>query len=204
MEETCPPLRSIATMHIRNRHNHDIEKEEEGVSPAVPDVRIIGAIKTNNRMFPRNNSNKNLRSLSGSGRRSALPKSMARWLLAIPMLLNLKTPLNSYRPKSSTPTTFIFTKQEEEQYMYMYNQRRALINESSMIDTGCNEAQYDNLPSRFMQHYFGNEIQILKSWSDVSSWNETERVAYLREFANPTQQGHGQQMGSGGTSSSAI
>jgi len=145
-----------------------------------------------NRIFTRNHSNKNSKSLSG--RRPALLKSMATCLgvmLAIPTLLNLKTPLNSYRPKSSTPTTFIFTKQEEEQYMYMYNQRRALINESSMIDTGCNEAQYDALPSRFMQHYFGNEIQILKSWRDVSSWNETERGAYLREFANPAQQGHG-------------
>ena len=60
-----------------------------------------------------------------------------------------------------------------------------------MIDTGCREAQYDDLPSRFLQNYFENEIQILETWKDVSSWNETERVAYLREFANPTQPGHG-------------
>ena len=78
------------------------------MSPAVPDMRIIGAIKTKNRMFTRNNSNKNSKSLSGSGRRSALPKSMATVgtlgvMLAIPTLLNFKAPLNSYRPKSSTP-----------------------------------------------------------------------------------------------------
>ena len=142
-----------------------------------------------NRMFTRNHSNKNSKSLSG--RRPALLKSMATCLgvmLAIPTLLNLKTPLNSYRPKSSTPNISSL-QNKEEQYMYMYNQRRALINESSMIDMGF--AEKEALPSRFMQHYFGNEIQILKSWRDVSSWNETERGVYLREFANPAQHGHG-------------
>eukprot|EP00985_Skeletonema_marinoi_P008275 scaffold3705_cov159-Skeletonema_marinoi.AAC.1 len=111
-------------------------------------------------------------------------------MLAIPTLLNFKAPLNSYRPKSSTPNiSSLQNKEEQYMYMYMYNQRRALINESSMIDMGF--AEKEALPSRFMQHYFGNEIQILKSWRDVSSWNETERGVYLREFANPTQHGHG-------------
>lgn len=156
-------------------------------------ARELGAIKTKNRMFTRNNSNKNSKSLSGSGRRSALPKSMATVgtlgvMLAIPTLLNFKAPLNSYRPKSSTPNISSL-QNKEEQYMYMYNQRRALINELSMIDMGF--AEKEALPSRSMQHYFGNEIQILKSWRDVSSWNETERGVYLREFANPTQHGHG-------------
>jgi hypothetical protein len=63
----------------------------------------------------------------------------------------------------------------------MYNQRRSLINESSVIDLGFNEREA--LPSRFLQHYFGSEIEMVESWNQV---NETERNARLRDFASPT------------------
>ena len=68
-------------------------------------------------------------------------------------------------------------------YEYMYKQRRALLNESSAIDLGFSER--DVLGAQFFHQYFGSEIEILESWKNVSSWNDTERNSFLRDFASP-------------------
>eukprot|EP00585_Thalassiosira_rotula_P012690 CAMPEP_0196130840 /NCGR_PEP_ID=MMETSP0910-20130528/1077_1 /TAXON_ID=49265 /ORGANISM="Thalassiosira rotula, Strain GSO102" /LENGTH=403 /DNA_ID=CAMNT_0041390221 /DNA_START=3 /DNA_END=1211 /DNA_ORIENTATION=+ len=65
--------------------------------------------------------------------------------------------------------------------LYMHNQRSALLNASSVIDLGLN---YQRVPSRFIQEYFGGELEVV-----VDSWkkkNVSERIAYSSAFADPT------------------
>ncbi|KAL7459547.1 hypothetical protein ACHAWC_011342 [Mediolabrus comicus] len=71
------------------------------------------------------------------------------------------------------------------QYQYMYNQRRALINESSVIDMHFSDSSYPPSHSGFIDHVFGKDIQEVKSWKDILSLNETARNSYLEDFANP-------------------
>lgn len=72
-----------------------------------------------------------------------------------------------------------------DQYQYMYNQRRALINESSVIDMQFSETSYPPSHSGFIDHFFGKDIQEVNSWKDILSMNETARNSYLEDFANP-------------------
>jgi hypothetical protein len=74
--------------------------------------------------------------------------------------------------------------------MYMYNQRRTLINESSVIDLGFGEGDVIQ-ESRFIQDYFGSEIEMVESWKQVSTLDETEKNARFHEFASPTHRAHG-------------
>lgn len=107
--------------------------------------------------------------------------------IIISALFNFQSNLNRFLPQSSISVNTL--QSMEYQYRYMWNQRRTLINESSAVDMGLKEK--DALPSRFLQRYFGDEIEILKSWKEVSSWNETRRMAYLHNFSTPLQHGHG-------------
>jgi hypothetical protein len=106
-------------------------------------------------------------------------------------LLDMQVPLNRYLPHHSTKI-YIIQQQDpvQQQHMtYMYNQRRTLINESSVIDMGFEEGE--DIESRFIQNYFGSEIEMVESWEQVSSLDETERNARLHEFASPTHHAHG-------------
>jgi len=77
------------------------------------------------------------------------------------------------------------TTEEDKHYMYMWNQRITLLNKSSVIDMGFSEREA--LPSRFLQQYFGDEIELVQSLKEVTSWNNTKRKAYMRSFT----EGHG-------------
>jgi hypothetical protein len=62
---------------------------------------------------------------------------------------------------------------------YMYYQRRALINQSSVIHQGFPEK--DQVESLFFQDFFGDDIEVVKEWK---SMNASEINAYLTDFAN--------------------
>jgi len=94
----------------------------------------------------------------------------------------------------SAPLKIIYRHEEDELtleyqsllYQYMYNQRRALINESSVIDMQLTQDTI-NYPSgsRFIENFFGSDIEMVNSWNKISSFNETARNSYLEDFANP-------------------
>jgi hypothetical protein len=71
-------------------------------------------------------------------------------------------------------------------YEYMYNQRRALINESSVIDLQLSEDSIKHpTGSGLIGTFFGNEIKMVTNWKEIMSLNETARNSYLEDFANP-------------------
>ena len=65
------------------------------------------------------------------------------------------------------------------QQQHMYYQRRALINQSSVVHQGFREN--DQIESLFFQDFFGDDIEVVKEWK---SMNESDRNAYLTDFAN--------------------
>lgn len=72
---------------------------------------------------------------------------------------------------------------EDEQHtlqIYMHNQRKLLLNESSMINLGLRSAQYDKVSSRFIQDSFP-DIEVVES---LKSKNISERDKYLNDFAS--------------------
>jgi len=69
---------------------------------------------------------------------------------------------------------------EDEQQIYMHNQRKLLLNESSMINMGLRSAQYDKVSSRFIQDSFP-DIEVVES---LKSKNISERDKYLNDFAS--------------------
>ena len=130
-------------------------------------------------MFQRNNT-KSLGSRSSASSKSAI------LIVIILTLVTLQRPLKQFylfEEKSKENATKLEADMHAQQ-QYMYNQRRALINESSAFNLGFSS---EALPSGswFIQHYFGSEIGTVESWRVVSSSNETVTSAYLKEFANP-------------------
>lgn len=71
-----------------------------------------------------------------------------------------------------------------EKYSYMFNQRRTLINASSVIVMGYNQRAV--ITSQFVQNYFGSEIEMVPSWIKCCYNEKSEREAAVREFAKPT------------------
>jgi len=73
---------------------------------------------------------------------------------------------------------------EDELQIYMHNQRKLLLNESSMINMGLRSAQYDKVSSRFIQDSFP-DIEVVESkwWRSMKSKNISEREKYLNDFA---------------------
>lgn len=73
-----------------------------------------------------------------------------------------------------------FSEDEQELQIYMHNQRKLLLNESSMINLGLRSAQYDKVSSRFIQDSFP-DIEVVES---LKSKNISERDKYLNDFAS--------------------
>ena len=74
-----------------------------------------------------------------------------------------------------------FSKDEQHTLqIYMHNQRKLLLNESSMINMGLRSAQYDKVSSRFIQDSFP-DIEVVES---LKSKNISERDKYLNDFAS--------------------
>ena len=137
-------------------------------------------------------TNMKLESLAGKSRISDLSRAigmMTFGVMASILALIKFQPLLNHFPESSSIINQVNTlKNKEDQYVYMWNQLRTLINESSVIVMGFNEK--DALPSRFLQHYFGGEFGIPESWREVRSWNKTNQMAYLNNFATLIQHGY--------------
>jgi hypothetical protein len=62
----------------------------------------------------------------------------------------------------------------------MHNQRKLLLNESSMIHLGLRSAQHDKVSSRFIQDSFP-DIEVVES---LKSKNISEKDKYLNDFAS--------------------
>jgi len=78
-----------------------------------------------------------------------------------------------------------FSKDEQHTLqIYMHNQRKLLLNESSMINMGLRSAQYDKVSSRFIQDSFP-DIEVVESkwWRSMKSKNISEREKYFNDFA---------------------
>ena len=136
------------------------------------------------------NTSKSLSGARFSSRNSVALISLIVVLLAVSTLKSFQSlPPSSYLP-SYTSNIYSINKSDgndtqmmEEQiqgllyrykYLYMYNQRRTLVNESSAMVMGFQEKE--RIGSRFVQDYFGSELELLKSWrNEVSKWNATER-----------------------------
>ena len=111
-------------------------------------------------------------------------------LLAFLLFMNFSIPLNpyAYHDNNLDLGKSIIKKKKgqhfwEHQYQFMYNQRRALINESSIIDMQFS-GSYPSSDSELIDYVFGKDIQEVKSWKDILSLNETARNSYLEDFAN--------------------
>ena len=72
---------------------------------------------------------------------------------------------------------------ETKLHQYMLNQRRTLLNASTIMNLG--QHKFAPMPSEFFHDFF-KDILFLKSWIEINKANETTRLEYLKNYTDPT------------------
>ncbi|GFH59587.1 hypothetical protein CTEN210_16063 [Chaetoceros tenuissimus] len=72
---------------------------------------------------------------------------------------------------------------ETKLQQYMLDERRRLLNASTIMDLG--QHKFAPMPSQFFHDFF-QDILFLKSWKEIQEANETTRLEYFRNYTDGT------------------